>query len=74
MMTLRGEGPYCKTLRTDARTSTGSALAGHALPLIELHTGPEGWTCVCHLENGTSRRRPLLLAHSRRTPLLPPSR
>ncbi|HET8541065.1 MAG TPA: hypothetical protein VFL83_14420 [Anaeromyxobacter sp.] len=25
------------------------------LPRIELHSGPRGWTCVCHLEGGTSR-------------------
>ncbi|HTP26794.1 MAG TPA: hypothetical protein VMK12_14220 [Anaeromyxobacteraceae bacterium] len=25
------------------------------LPRIELHSGTQGWTCVCHLPNGTSR-------------------
>ncbi len=25
-----------------------------ALPRIELHSGPHGWTCACHLEGGTS--------------------
>lgn len=26
------------------------------LPRVELHAGPQGWTGVCHLENGTSRQ------------------
>ncbi len=25
------------------------------LPRIELHSGARGWTCVCHLEDGTTR-------------------
>ncbi len=25
-----------------------------ALPRLELHSGPHGWTGVCHLEGGTS--------------------
>ncbi len=25
------------------------------LPRLELHSGPHGWTCVCHLEGGTQR-------------------
>lgn len=25
------------------------------LPRVELHSGPHGWTCVCHLEGGSSR-------------------
>jgi hypothetical protein len=29
------------------------------LPRIELHSGPRGWTCICHRENGTSRQQPL---------------
>lgn len=29
------------------------------LPRIELHSGPDGWTCVCHLQDGTSRRVPI---------------
>ena len=29
------------------------------LPRIELHSGPRGWTCVCHLEGGTSRALPI---------------
>ncbi len=29
------------------------------LPRVELHSGPRGWTCVCHRENGTSRQQPL---------------
>jgi hypothetical protein len=29
------------------------------LPRIELRSTPHGWSCVCHLENGTSRLVPL---------------
>ncbi len=29
------------------------------LPRIELHSGAQGWTCVCHLPDGTSRQVPL---------------
>jgi hypothetical protein len=29
------------------------------LPRIEIHSGPRGWTCACHLGNGTSRLVPL---------------
>ena len=29
------------------------------LPRVELHSGPRGWTCVCHLQDGTSLQRPL---------------
>jgi hypothetical protein len=29
------------------------------LPRVELHSGPRGWTCVCHLEGGTSRALPI---------------
>ncbi len=29
------------------------------LPRVELNSGPQGWTCVCHRQNGTSRQRPL---------------
>ncbi len=31
------------------------AAEGFALPRIELHSGPHGWTGVCHLEDGTTR-------------------
>ncbi len=35
----------------------GTNAAGEfTLPRIELHSGPKGWTCVCHRENGTSLR------------------
>ncbi|HVO17752.1 MAG TPA: hypothetical protein VMU15_00755 [Anaeromyxobacter sp.] len=30
-----------------------------SLPRIELHASPRGWSCVCHLANGTSRPVPL---------------
>lgn len=33
-----------------------SAAGRFGLPRIELHSGPKGWTCVCHRENGTSLR------------------
>jgi len=36
-----------------------NAAATFTLPRIELRTSPHGWTCVCHLENGTSRLVPL---------------
>ncbi len=26
-----------------------------SLPRLELHSGPHGWTCVCHLEGGLTR-------------------
>jgi hypothetical protein len=26
-----------------------------SLPRIELHTSPRGWSCTCHLANGTTR-------------------
>ncbi len=29
------------------------------LPRIELHSGARGWTCVCHLQDGTSRPVPV---------------
>ncbi len=29
------------------------------LPRVELHSGPQGWTCVCHRLNGMSRKLPL---------------
>jgi hypothetical protein len=37
---------------------TNAALT-FTLPRIELHSGPHGWACVFHLENGTSRLVPL---------------
>ncbi len=27
----------------------------YALPRIELHAGAQGWTCECHLPDGTTR-------------------
>jgi hypothetical protein len=35
------------------------AAKGFSLPRIELHTSPRGWTCVCHLGDGTSRLVPM---------------
>jgi hypothetical protein len=37
---------------------TNAALT-FTLPRIELRSSPRGWSCVCHLENGTSRLVPL---------------
>jgi hypothetical protein len=31
-----------------------NATADFRLPRIELHSGPKGWTCICHRQNGTS--------------------
>ncbi len=31
------------------------AASEFALPRIELHSGPHGWTCACHLPDGTTR-------------------
>lgn len=36
-----------------------NASARFSLPRIELHSGPSGWTCVCHRQNGTSVKLPL---------------
>ncbi len=35
-----------------------------ALPRIELHSGPRGWTCVCQLADGTSRQVPVTRSSS----------
>jgi len=53
-----------------ARTSDGwavnldgsDAAATFALPRLELHSGPRGWTGVCHLEGGASRE--LAIGHA----------
>ena len=37
---------------------TNAALT-FTLPRIEVRSSPQGWACVCHLENGTSRLVPL---------------
>jgi hypothetical protein len=37
---------------------TNAALT-FSLPRIELRSGSRGWTCACHLGNGTSRLVPL---------------
>lgn len=36
-----------------------NAARSFALPRIELHSSPRGWTCACHLRDGTSRLVPL---------------
>lgn len=43
-----------------------SASAAFSLPRIELHSGPSGWTCVCHRQNGTSVKLPLGVGASAR--------
>jgi hypothetical protein len=35
-----------------------------ALPRIELHSGPGGWTCICRLGDGTARPVPVTGATS----------
>ena len=50
-----------------ARTSDGWAVNldgsdasdAFSLPRIELHSGPRGWTAVCHLEDGTTQGLPV---------------
>jgi len=45
---------WCKTPDGWAVNLDGTdASAEFSLPRIELHTGPSGWTCVCHRQNGT---------------------
>jgi len=47
---------WSRTLDGWAVNLDGSNAAhGFALPRIELHSGPGGWTCLCRLEDGTSR-------------------
>jgi hypothetical protein len=54
---------WCKTSDGWAVNLDGTdAGAGFSLPRIELHTGPNGWTCVCHRENGTFVKLPLGIA------------
>ncbi len=36
-----------------------NATAEFSLPRIELHSGSNGWTCICHRANGTSLKLPL---------------
>ncbi len=46
---------WCKTPDGWAVNLDGTSAAGEfSLPRIELHSGRQGWTCVCHRENGTS--------------------
>jgi hypothetical protein len=51
---------WCKTPVGWALNLDGTdARATFSLPRIELHTGPKGWTCVCHRQNGTFVKLPL---------------
>jgi hypothetical protein len=46
---------WCKTEDGWAVNLDGTnAAAAFTLPRIELHSGPQRWTCVCHRQNGTS--------------------
>lgn len=55
-----------------ARTADGwavnldgsDAVRAFSLPRLELHSGPRGWTCACHLPDGTSRETSLRSAGS----------
>jgi hypothetical protein len=51
---------WCKTPDGWAVNLDGTdASAEFSLPRIELHSGPKGWTCVCHRQNGTFQELPL---------------
>ena len=51
---------WCKTQDGWAVNLDGTSAAGQfSLPRIELHSGPRGWTCICHRQNGTSVKLPL---------------
>lgn len=51
---------WCKTPDGWAVNLDGTdASAEFSLPRIELHSGPNGWTCVCHRQNGTFVKLPL---------------
>jgi hypothetical protein len=51
---------WCKTSDGWAVNLDGTdASAVFSLPRIELHSGPKGWTCVCHRANGTFLKLPL---------------
>jgi hypothetical protein len=36
-----------------------NAAVEFTLPRVELHSGAQGWTCICRCPNGTSRQRSL---------------
>jgi hypothetical protein len=45
---------WCRTPDGWAVNLDGTnAMAEFRLPRIELHSGPTGWTCICHRKNGT---------------------
>jgi hypothetical protein len=51
---------WCKTPDGWAVNLDGTnATTAFSLPRIELHSGPNGWTCICHRSNGTSLKLPL---------------
>ncbi len=51
---------WCRTEQGWAVNLDGtSATEALTLPRIELHSGPAGWTCICHRQNGTSVKLPL---------------
>lgn len=36
-----------------------NAASEFTLPRVELHSGPRGWTCLYHRQNGTSAQLPV---------------
>jgi hypothetical protein len=51
---------WCRTTDGWAVNLDGTnAATAFSLPRIELHSGPSGWTCICHRQNGTSVKLPL---------------
>jgi len=50
---------WAKTLDGWAVNLDGTNAAQFSLPRLELHSGPQGWTCVCLHGNGTSLALPL---------------
>lgn len=51
-----GMGAWVRTADGWAVNLDGTdASRAFTLPRLELHSGPRGWTAVCHLEGGTSR-------------------
>lgn len=46
---------WCRTADGWAVNLDGTnAAEGFSLPRLELHSGPRGWTCVCHRPDGMS--------------------
>ena len=59
---------WCKTPDGWAVNLDGTnASAEFSLPRIELHSGLNGWTCVCYRSNGTFLKLPLGVGASARS-------